>query len=114
MSDEIPPPRPAPAAPSPPGLDARLDRVLHVFTAVSLASLALGLAASLVWPEALAVRGLLHAGIILLLASPGSRLVVIIAVHAQTRQWGVVTMAAVTLAIMMGSLVAGLVALWRG
>ncbi|MDP1572241.1 MAG: hypothetical protein Q8L86_19760 [Vicinamibacterales bacterium] len=110
MTDEIPPSRSS-APPSPPELDARLDRVLRLFTRLSLICLAAGLAGALVWPGALAARVLLHTGIILLLASPGSRLVVIVAVHGHKRQWAIVVMAAVTLAIMMSSLVAGLLVL---
>lgn len=100
-------------APAPPPLDARLDRVLRIFTRLSTACLAVGLVIMLAAPGALAARIFLHAGIILLLASPGARLVVIVAVHLQRRQWGTTVMAALTLAIMMSSLVAGLVALWR-
>lgn len=107
MTDEIPPSRSS-APPSPPELDARLNRVLRLFTRLSLICLAAGLAAALVWPGALAPRVLLHAGVSLLLASPGSRLVVIVAVHAHKRQWSIVVMAVITLAIMLSSLAAGL------
>lgn len=111
-------PRPEPnepdAGPAPPPLDARLDRVLRIFTRLSAICLALGLVGALAWPGELAPRVLLHTGIILLLASPGARLVVLVAVYAQRRQWGTVVMAALTLAIMMSSLIAGLMALRRG
>lgn len=101
------------ARPAATPLDARLDRVLHIFTWLSVGGLAAGLVAALVWPGEPAPDILLHAGIILLLASPGARLVVILAVYAQRRQWTTVGMAALTLAIMMTSLIAGLAALWR-
>jgi hypothetical protein len=104
---------PEPAPPAPP-LDTRLDRVLRIFTRLSAGCLAVGLVAALVWPDELAPSAVLHAGIVLLLASPGSRLVVIVAVYAHRRQWTTVVMAATTLAIMMSSLIAGLMALWRG
>lgn len=100
-------------APPPAPLDTRLDRVLRAFTRLSSALLAVGLVSALTWPGTMPPRILLHAGIILLLASPGARLVVIVAVHARRGQWRTATMAALTLAIMMGSLMAGLVALWR-
>ncbi|MFP5378396.1 MAG: hypothetical protein ACLGHP_01285 [Vicinamibacteria bacterium] len=111
MSDEITTP-PA-GTPAPPELDTRLDRVLRWFRRASTALLALGLPLTLAWPDAFLARLPIHAGIILLLASPGARLVVITGVHAHRRQWRVAVMAAVTLAIMMVSLVAGLVAVWR-
>lgn len=101
------------AGPAPPPLDARLDRVLRIFTRLSTACLVVGLVIVLAAPGALPARIFLHAGIILLLASPGARLVVIVAVHVQRRQWGTTVMAALTLAIMMSGLLAGLVALWR-
>lgn len=108
MSDEIAPP-PA-GTPAPPELDARLDRVLRWFRRASTALLAIGLPLAVAWPDAFAARLPIHAGVILLLASPGARLVVITAVHGQRGQWRVAVMAGVTLAIMMVSLIAGLVA----
>lgn len=109
-----PAPREDDAAPARPELDVRLDRVLRVFVRLSAVCLALGLATALAWPGALPPRILLHAGLILLLASPAARLVVIVVVHTQKRRWSTVTMAVVTLMILMGSLAAGLLALWRG
>lgn len=97
-----------------PALDARLDRVLRVFARASAALLGLGLVAALTWPGALPPRVLLHAGLIVLLASPGARLVVIVIVHAHRRQWKMAALASLALAIMTASLVAGLLALRRG
>jgi glucose-6-phosphate-specific signal transduction histidine kinase len=112
--DEAPAPSALRDLPSPPKLDARLDRVLRVFTWLSAALLGAGLAVELAWPGAIVSRVLLNAGIILLLATPGARLVVIAGVHAHRRQWRVVVLAGTALATMAASLVAGLVVLWRG
>jgi hypothetical protein len=113
LSSALPPEEPASAPPARP-LDARLDRVLWIFTWLSMGCLTVGLAAAMAWPHEVAPHFLLHAGIVLLLAAPGARLVVIVAVYAQRRQWGTVLMAVLTIGILMSSLIAGLVVLWRG
>jgi uncharacterized membrane protein len=87
-------------------LETILGRVLRVGVTVSSLCLAVGLALSLAPGMANAARVLLHAGIIVLLATPAARVVASIGEYVVERDWVFVSLTAIVLAELLASLLA--------
>ena len=80
-----------------------LGRVLGLGTRASTASLGLGLALALLRPGRLA-DVLLHAGLVILLATPVLRVVISIAAFARRREWPFVLYTAFVLALLVSGI----------
>ncbi len=91
----------------------RLERILGVILRVGVTAssvcLAAGLLASFAFPSAPLARILLHAGVIMLLATPIARVVVSIAEYVAERDWTFVALTTIVLLELMAAVVAALV-----
>ena len=91
----------------------RLERVIGVVlrAGVTISSLcfAVGLVLSLLGDGSGVATIVLHAGVVVLLATPGARVVVSIVEYANERDWLFVTLTAVVLVELMASAVVALV-----
>jgi uncharacterized membrane protein len=98
--------------PDPPG-NQRLERaigfVLHAGVMASSACLAIGLALALVSGEGGMAGILLHAGIIVLLATPVARVVVSVGQYASQRDWTFTALTVIVLVELMASAAVALV-----
>ena len=94
--------------PSPP-LDRVIGRVLRAGVVASSVSLTAGLALALTYGEYGLGWGLLHAGIIVLLATPVARVIVSIVQYAADRDWAFTALTMIVLMELMASAAAALV-----
>ena len=85
-----------------------LSRLLTISTRATTLALALGLAATFLIPDSAATRGLLTAGLAILLLTPVARVVVTVVGYVRQRVWAFVLCSAVVLVLLMGSLAAAL------
>ncbi len=97
--------------------DDELDRLEHVVGLVlrigSLAStaiLAVGLAIALLFPAFAAAQTIIRAGLLVLLLTPVSRVVASVVEYSTDRDWLFATLTFIVLAIVVGSLVVGVLA----
>lgn len=82
-----------------------LGRVLQVGSIASTALLTVGLALSLVAPDADATSTFLDAGLVVLMATPVARVIVSVVEYANERDWTFVALTATVLLVLAGSLV---------
>lgn len=85
-----------------------LSRLLTISTRATTVALALGLAATFLFPDSAATRGLLTAGLAILLLTPVARVIVTVIGYARQRDWVFVLCSAIVLVLLMASLVAAL------
>ena len=91
-------------------LELTLGRVLRVGVTISTIALGAGLATAFLEGTDLLARVLLNAGVILLIATPVARVAMSIFGYARRRDWLFVVLTA----IVLGELIASLVAAMRG
>lgn len=87
------------------GTERILGRVLGVGTHISTLLLALGLAYALIDPGAPAL-GLLHAGLVMLMATPVLRVAVSVIAFARRREWWFVACTSIVLALITSGVLA--------
>jgi uncharacterized membrane protein len=88
--------------------EVTLGRVLTIGTRASTACLAAGLMLTFFIPEARVTAVLLTAGIVVLMATPVTRVIVSVAEFARQRDWLFVLYTCIVLALLVGSLVVAL------
>jgi uncharacterized membrane protein len=95
------------------GMDLRtevtLGRVLTIGTRASTACLAAGLMLTFFLPEARVTALLLTAGLIVLMATPATRVIVSVVEFARQRDWLFVLYTFIVLALLVASLVVALI-----
>jgi uncharacterized membrane protein len=88
--------------------EVTLGRVLTIGTRASTACLAAGLMLTFFIPEARVTAVLLTAGIVVLMATPVTRVIVSVVEFARQRVWLFVLHTCIVLALLVGSLVVAL------
>jgi uncharacterized membrane protein len=89
-------------------LERVLGRVLRIGSMLSTSILALGLLVALVAPSSAAGPAVIRAGLLVLLATPVARVVTSVFEYASDRDWLFASLTFVVLAIVVGSLLVGL------
>jgi len=89
-------------------LERLLGRVLQAGVTTSSIGLAIGLALALAFPGAQPPVYVIHAGLIILMATPVTRVVVSVTQYVAERDWPFVAMTTTVLVLLLGSLVAAL------
>jgi uncharacterized membrane protein len=89
--------------------EVTLGRVLTIGTRASTACLAAGLMLTFFIPEARVTAVLLTAGIVVLMATPLTRVIVSVVEFARQRDWLFVLYTFIVLALLVGSLVVALI-----
>jgi uncharacterized membrane protein len=89
--------------------EVTLGRVLTIGTRASTACLAAGLMLTFFVPEARVTATLLTAGLVVLMATPVTRVIVSVVEFARQRDWRFVLYTVFVLALLLGSLVVALI-----
>ena len=89
--------------------EVTLGRVLTIGTRASTGCLAAGLMLTFFIPEARVTAVLLTAGIVVLMATPVTRVIVSVVEFARQRDWLFVLYTCIVLALLVGSLVVALI-----
>lgn len=84
-------------------LERRLGRVLHVGSIASMVCFAAGLAALFLGADRRWADGLMHAGLVILFATPFARVLVTAAAYWRAREWTFVAMTSIVLLVLIGS-----------
>ncbi len=85
-------------------LESLLGRVFQVGSTISAALLAAGLALTLARPDLRAGDFVLRAGLIILMATPVTRVVISVVGYVTERDWVFVTLTSIVLLLLLGSL----------
>ena len=89
-------------------LERAVGAVLRAGVTISTACMVLGLVATLAAGEGTAARMLLHAGIIILLATPVARVIVSIVQYVMARDWTFAALTTIVLVELAASAIAAL------
>ena len=90
------------------GLERSLSRLLTAGTRATMVALALGLAATFLWPRAPATHVLLMTGLGVLLLTPVARVGIAVISYARRREWAFLFCTAVVLVLLIGGFVSAL------